>query len=301
MTSPSTKSSSWAWILRRSSELIALVVLLCISKSILNRRRLRADFSAFASDGGEDNISRKHLLDRQRLLRRRINAWYDIEQRLLPAVGELRARATYDTGNTSPEHLRLLLPSVIAHHSVLSDIVLNREYRLRQAQALDALADLRGHLEVLEYLCAGDCSSLDTSGHGPRLSAAVSAVKAEMHVTVGRYRQAYGALETLAHLLHKSSREDTLTALCDDDIVYVTTHDRSGKQSWIWTFGGTTYLPQEHLLDLHANKNLAQGKFLDSSRVKLSHMTFQPCESHGASLALGCCRSPLSARFLKLS
>ena len=220
------------------------------------------------------------------MLRRRINAWYDLQQRLLPAVAKLRANSTYNTRAVPPEHLRLLLPSVIARSSTVPNIFLEREWRLREAQAYDALADLRGHLEVLEYLHNRDCSSTDTSAYALRLRVAISMIGAEKHVVVCCYREAYSALRTLAQLLHKSDWDASLSALRDEDIMYVTTQNISGGPSWIWSLGGTAGLPTDDLLDIHLNKNLAQGEITTSFYTDGTYTTSQHYGSHGASLAL---------------
>lgn len=222
------------------------------------------------------------------MLRHRIRVWYDVEQRLLPAVADLRAQSTYDIRSASPEHLRLLLPSVIARSSTVPNIFLEREWRLREGQAYDALADLRRHLEVLEYLNNRDCSSTDTSAYALRLGAAISTIKAEQRIVVCRYREAYSALRTLAQILHKTDWKASLSALRDDDIMYVTAQNASGRPSWIWTLGGTAQLSTDDLLDIHLNKGLSQGTIFTSSYTDWTYTTLQHCESHGASLALKC-------------
>ena len=254
----------------------------------MHRRQLRADIVAFGLNGGEDDILRKQIFDRKCMLRQRIGALYDIEEHFLPEVANLRKHSTYDTRSTFPEQLRLLLPSVIVCSSMVPDISLQSEWRLREGQAYDALADLRGHLEVLEYLYSRDRSSADRSAYALRLGVAISTFEAEKRAVICRYREAYSALRTLAQILHKTEWEETLMVLHDDDIVYVTDRDISGKPSWIWNLGGTALLPTDDLLEVHLNKSLSQGETFSPPYTYLSNETSQLCELHGASLALGC-------------
>lgn len=96
---------------------------------------------------------RASLQNRSNAVRRRIESWAAIQQLYLPAVVSLRQRLTsMDEKALLTHNLPLLLPSALVEHVSCPATYLEQEWRLRHAQAFDALADLRGRLEVRTHL-----------------------------------------------------------------------------------------------------------------------------------------------------
>ncbi|TBU36580.1 hypothetical protein BD309DRAFT_906317 [Dichomitus squalens] len=224
------------------------------------QRQLRAEFAALESDEN-DSFRQGSLLEQQHSLQRRIEAWYDKVEDLIPGVAWLRGHTAYDTHSTPSQDLRLLLPSAICSNSTLSDMILRREWRLREAQAYDALADLRGHLEVVAYLRAHGSHSVNFEGQRNSSDIVVSVIQADICIVVSRYREAYNALCSLAAALHRTGWHGPLATLLDDDIRYIGARDKSDQRpaSWIWNLGGTAWVRPQDVLDVHQNRDLYQA------------------------------------------
>lgn len=228
----------------------------------MHRRQLRADFATLSRD---DDVCRRHLLERQSHLRRRIEAWYDAAQNVIPGLATLRACPEYDTSSIPPQQLRLPLPSVTSSHTIVPRDVLSCEWRLREAQAYDALADLRAHLDVIMYLHTQGLHHVDPKTCEGLLNIVVGALQAELRIVVCRYRSAYDALERLSSVVPPKATRDwrvSLMKLHDDDIQHVTVRNVKGEpQSWIWNLGGSALLKPRYLLDIRRNNNLFQGRY----------------------------------------
>ncbi|PIL33334.1 hypothetical protein GSI_04785 [Ganoderma sinense ZZ0214-1] len=205
------------------------------------------------------DVLKADLRERQNVLRSRIEAWHDAEQVLIPALASLRSGAANDL----PAHaITLLLPSFIYSSIAFTQDFLDCEWRLREAQAYDALAAIRGYLQVIAYV--------RHIAHGMREDARaqieVVLVFASRSIDelVVRYRDAQAALANLAEPLGTNGRQ-FLRELSDSDVRFVTERDARQRPSWIWEFGGTAFLKDEDLFDISRNKNLQLGKFFFSA------------------------------------
>ncbi|KAI1783649.1 hypothetical protein LXA43DRAFT_903106, partial [Ganoderma leucocontextum] len=216
------------------------------------QRRLRADVAAFAPSPTDVQAAEIH--ERQDVLRRRITAWHDAEQKLIPALASLRADVANDL--LPSQTASLLLPSVICSNIGFSEDFLTCEWRLREAQAYDALGGLRGYLEVIAYVLRRNDVSDEGNDVRGRSDVIVAFARAEINKLVVRYRDAYAALFNLAAPLGDTGWRGSLRELADSDVRFVSQGDANGRRSWIWDFGGTTYLKSEDLHDIHKNKNL---------------------------------------------
>ena len=241
------------------------------------RRQLRADVPPL--NLWADDVHRAYLFERQERLRRDIESLYDAEEHLIPEITKLRAESQYSTHSNPPHELRILLPSVISTTVQLPDAILVSEFRLRQSQALDALADIRGSLEVNAYLQASPgCYDIDFETAAGFKDLAMSVVLADLNMAVRRYREAYRALEQLASSLRIRSCDwrNDLAPLHSEDVRYITTSGRTNgpPMSWIWRLGGTPFVPHHHLLDIDHNKGLQQGESRVRARLFLSQIFF---------------------------
>ena len=241
---------------------------------------------------GNDDVYRRHLLDQQNQLQHRIESWYDSVQSIIPGVAMLRGWPEYNTSSVPPQHLRLLLPSITSSRAFVPNDILNREWRLREAQAYDALADLRGHLEVITYLRTRGLPHVDPKTREGLLNVAVGALQAELRIAACRYRSAYDALERLVWAFPLKASTDwrvTLKQLHDEDIQHITVRDvRGGAPSWIWNIGGAAFLKPKYILDIRRNKTLSQGRLFSLFCSHSSDVYCQHCRSPGARLALRC-------------
>ena len=202
---------------------------------------------------------RVRLLEQEKQLRSRIEAWHAAAQNALPEVASLRDQSPDFTSSLSAHELPLFLPSVICSDSVPAGL-LESEWRLREAQGYDALADLRGHLEVLAYVQPYVGSIPARSEAGWCIDLVAANVRAAINMDVERYYAAFTGLDRLAPLLGKTGWQEHLRLLQASDIRHISDFDQAREPSWIWRFGCTAHLTPEKRLDMAINRDLHQGK-----------------------------------------
>ena len=183
-------------------------------------------------------------------------------QLLLPAVASLRTQLGDIAGALSSQDLPLFLPSTLCSSSHPSNIqLLEHEWRLREAQAYDALAELRGHLQVMEYVRVFASQHPDAEDKARQASLVLDAVCGKIRMDVGRYRAAHAALQALTPVLNKMVEDGYLYTLQDNDVQYISTEQglHGPCVPWIWRFGQTAFLDPAGLLDLDVNNDLKVG------------------------------------------
>ena len=185
----------------------------------------------------------------------------------MPAVVTLIAQDGTIGDSLLPQNLPLLLPSGACTDIVVPPILLEHEWRLRQAQALDALTDLRGHLEVRAYVYRYKDQHVRGQRETLRSRDIVNGIESKIKLDASRYRTAYSALTALSGALCKLDwRQSTgLQPLLDSDIRHVSAGDGSGSEgrrelSWIWKVGNMS----SDLASSGANINLQEGASLQS-------------------------------------
>lgn len=191
----------------------------------------------------------------------------------MPAVVTLICQYGTTGDSPLPQNLPLLLPSAACTDIVVPRILLEHEWRLREAQALDALTDLRGHLEVRAYVYRYKDQQVRGQRETLRSRDIVNGIESKIRLDTSRYRAAYGALMALSGALCKVDwrQSSGLQPLLDSDIRHVSAGDGSGSEgrreiSWIWKVGNA--LTESNLTDTGANINLQEGTLLQSwSRI----------------------------------
>ncbi|KAF7346849.1 hypothetical protein MSAN_01824100 [Mycena sanguinolenta] len=177
---------------------------------------------------------RRAMTERTSKLRRKIFAWMDVQHKFFPALANVRARederrARAADGQSVPgvaaSDIALWLPSAVleAPGKVKVEIPVRRvvymhEYRLRVAQAAEALHDVRRQLLVRTHLY----KLKDTHARGVRAnmrsSDKIAALNDQIKRAACTYRAARKALVALGHELNQSDWERTLLPLAEDDI-----------------------------------------------------------------------------------
>ena len=139
----------------------------------------------------------------------------------------------------------LFLPSVIHTELSLPDdrYLLEYELRLREAQAYDTLAELRGYLGLIAYMDARFQKYPDVD-RAERAKLVVDIVQAKIALGVIRYRSIYAAITRLALLTPEASGQAHLQDLKDSDVRYMSQMEADAHivPSWIWRFGRTPHL-----------------------------------------------------------
>ncbi len=202
------------------------------------RRRLKTEAASLAVHATD--IQRARALEHQNALHRRVDAWVDIQQLYMPGVAARRQRLMAATESASvPFNIPLLLPSATVGSTVCTPALMELEWRLRYAQAFDALADLRGHLEVRSHLYKFKDRFARGQRANTRAMTVVKQADAKIAADAARYRAAYAALCALAVPLGKIGWAAHLSPLHAADVRHVTEGEEGETEgrrtmSWIW-------------------------------------------------------------------
>ncbi|KAI0655655.1 hypothetical protein C8Q70DRAFT_1047143 [Cubamyces menziesii] len=206
------------------------------------QRRLAQDtklLHAHATD-----LSRAHLLERQNILHRKILAWIEIQRIFMPAVSAIRARLADNALTTSsPCDIPLLLPGSACLYIPCSEELLRKEWALREAQAHDALSDIRSRLEVRYHLYHVKDRFIRGQRPNTRMNTCINLLQQKLDTDAARYRAAYAALCSLSPYLKKetSNWHKALNPLQDSDLRHLAEDESASfsesrrSLSWIWT------------------------------------------------------------------
>jgi len=134
------------------------------------------------------------LQEKRNILQRRIEKWRDIQAFYMPAISEL-CLATESEGKINPENTPLYLPSGFPSHLQLPPNLVQKEKRIRLAQAEDALAELQRLLQVTLGLWDYKFTQLGPSQRaGTRAQSMISRFNDKISHCADRYRAARAAL-----------------------------------------------------------------------------------------------------------
>ncbi|KAM6503686.1 hypothetical protein JOM56_000629 [Amanita muscaria] len=198
------------------------------------QRRLRFDAKSIGSHATE--LQHATLSERSIRLRRRIEAWQDIQNLYMPGIAMLRVRFDQEPmGRTVPitaSDIELMLPSHILaglHHIHCDTRLIEIEWELRVAQASDILHELQRLLLIRRQR------------HHTRSIASIKTVQEKVDRAVKRYRETRLNLVILANSLTKVGWDDTLQPLQDKDVRAPDEEDSisEGRRTftWIWRTG----------------------------------------------------------------
>ncbi|KAI1784138.1 hypothetical protein LXA43DRAFT_1067045 [Ganoderma leucocontextum] len=202
------------------------------------QHRLNADFALLGRHSSD--FQRVKLLKERNELAGRIATFRDVQKLFTPIVDVWLPRfTTRSTAETVP----LLLPSALCALGVtIHPDILDREWRLREAQAHDALAGLRVQLEVRASIFKYKNENAQVRKErvwweNTGSTSLIKSVNAEVGAAALRYRVAFSALSSLDVALDNRQGKHSLRELEDKDIQHISADDRScsnRKISWIW-------------------------------------------------------------------
>ncbi|KAJ2921594.1 hypothetical protein H1R20_g15500, partial [Candolleomyces eurysporus] len=176
---------------------------------------------------------------RSNALTRKLEEWFSLLQLYIPTSVFLRKREPQKKESPKPFEVRLWLPSQIGK-TVSFDISLAEiEYKLRNAQAHEALGVLRRNLQIRATLYDVKDRWLRGQGANTRALNAIATVQARIAVARDEYRQARTALLSLADLLGHDKVDQEFLPLEDQDIRSMTEAEPGQGEtrrrlSWIW-------------------------------------------------------------------
>jgi hypothetical protein len=196
------------------------------------RRVLSSSLSQI--DGKTTTIQAADIQEKRNMLRRRIESWQQIQAVYMPAV------VLDGCGMDQPERLPLQLPSSILSLSWSSscDIgLVDKERRIRLAQAEDALAELRRHLRISSGLWKYKGKEVGSSQQAmTRTRSIINRFKEKTDRCADRYRAARSALLMLdpggdwkSRLLELEKEHIKGPGRCEDD-----PSEGNRELSWIW-------------------------------------------------------------------
>lgn len=174
------------------------------------------------------------------MLRRRIDAWTEIQQLYMPGISTYRIRLLAQVEDSYlPHKIPLLLPSTAASFIPCAPSILVQEWRLRCAQAFDSLSDLRGHIEMRTHLFKFKDRFARGQRANTRAQTIIKQVDAKIDTDAERYRAAYAAIQSLRPRVGSTEWQDHLRPLQKADIRHVTEGDEGESEgrrtiSWIW-------------------------------------------------------------------
>ncbi|KAJ7760147.1 hypothetical protein DFH07DRAFT_867895 [Mycena maculata] len=175
---------------------------------------------------------RRAMLERTSKLRRKIVAWIELQTRFFPGlknVRELEDEERASIAETRPiagvdvSAIKLWPPSAIAATSEAKDVpvateILVLEYRLRVAQAHEALHEVRRLLLVRTYTYKGKDTRSRGVAANTRAGHKIAALNNQIERGAAQYRVGRAALVTLGGVLKRTEWEWTLLELKEDDV-----------------------------------------------------------------------------------
>ncbi|KAJ2927454.1 hypothetical protein H1R20_g9640, partial [Candolleomyces eurysporus] len=176
---------------------------------------------------------------RSNALIRRLEEWFSLLQLYIPTSVTLRKREPQKKVPPKPFEVQLWLPSQIGKLVLFDRSLAEIEYKLRNAQAHEALGVLRRNLQIRATLYDIKDRWLRGQGANTRALNALSTVQARIAAARDEYRQARTALLALADLLGYANVDREFLPLQEKDIrSMVEAEPGLGETrrtlSWIW-------------------------------------------------------------------
>jgi hypothetical protein len=211
----------------------------------MSRRRL--SLAAAELDASATDLQWSKLLVRSNALRRKIKGWCNIQQLYMPVVAAIRARedavSPEGANEVATQAIPLHLPSSLPVRSPCDSQLQEYEWRLRYAQANDALDALRHNLRLRAHVVNYKYQFARGQIANLRSNDVIARTHRKIEDCTDRYRTARRALVYLAHILKKTGWASILPVLLDTDVRQMTQglqHEGEGKRtlSWIWRTHG---------------------------------------------------------------
>lgn len=176
-------------------------------------------------------------------LKRKIQAWCDIQVIYCPAAATLRSRAEQSAGLNSPDekpqNTKLWLPSDIGNKISFNLSLARIEWDLRYSQSHDTLDEIRQHLRLRSYLTKFKDAFVRGQGSNTRARDIVNRYNDKIDACATKYRVARKALVSLAALLAETTWQNVLLPMMPEDVRGMSEglmDESEGHRtlSWIW-------------------------------------------------------------------
>ncbi|KAK7049165.1 CxC2 domain-containing protein [Favolaschia claudopus] len=189
------------------------------------QRTLNFDMQRVGNHPTQDQQA--NMTERTNKLRRKILTWMDSQVLFMPHVALLRAeedraRMKISATQTQPgiqvQHMSLWLPSALKGSTQCEDDLYEYEFRLREAQAHEALDALRNNLLVRTHLYKYKDRWVRGVKSNTRIGTKIEGVEERVRRVSERYRGARRALEGLGRRLDRQEWQKTLRPLKPEDV-----------------------------------------------------------------------------------
>ncbi|KAF8425033.1 hypothetical protein L210DRAFT_3421490 [Boletus edulis BED1] len=177
------------------------------------QRRLAAEASKLGSDATDSQ--RAKIQHNKNGLQRKVSNWRSIQLLYMPGVSWLQASEDEPDDITK---VKLWLPSQVPRTTMVDPRLHQYEFKLRHAQALDALEEIRKHIRLRAYLLTFNRSNIRGQGANTRARSMLDGVEGKIHTCSIRYRVAQAAVGSLAGILGIVGWENIFRPLKDDDL-----------------------------------------------------------------------------------
>jgi hypothetical protein len=192
------------------------------------------------------SLQHAKILERSNSLRRRIEAWTDVQHLYFPFIAILRSHVDQQGGGTpvSVQNVDLYLPSSLVGKYVIRKEFLVTEWRLRVTHAEETLNDLRSLLVMRSMMWNSKGRHMRGQRQQTRSQTLLQGVEKRICAAADKYRRIRESLTALAAPLCESSWENVFLPLEKSDIVGLTSMVETGqsegrkKLTWIWKVQG---------------------------------------------------------------
>jgi hypothetical protein len=205
-----------------------------------NRRKLREEVQSLSKHA--TSLQRARLEEKKNILHRKIIAWQEIHAHYIPAIFTIRHPSSLSQVSETVD-LTLDLPSSLGKRIPWDKQLGEYEWKLREAQARDALQGLQQNLRLRDFLIKKKKDWAKGVRENTRSNTVISQAIKKIEISKTKYRVARSALKDLAPLLEKGEGWILeFRVLHDGDVVGLpATGLGEGWRSlsWIWITQGT--------------------------------------------------------------
>ena len=188
------------------------------------------------------------MQERKNALHRRIKGWTVVQHLYMPEVSAMRARAdraaSDKTAEIPPFDFPLHLPSSLGPRTACHQKLREHEFKLREAQAYEALEELRQHLRLRTHMYKYKDKNIVGQRANTRCQNLVNNVQVKINASATKYNTARAALGKLSPDVNCSTEwRSRLLALAPDNIRPLAEGEEGQseghkKLSWIWKIVG---------------------------------------------------------------
>lgn len=211
-------------------------------------RRDRAQISPISAT----TLQLVKLKERDNALRRAVTTWSKVQELYMPVAAVQRERddelADSDVPEPNAEDIPLYLPSSIpeARRRYVHESLFAFEFQLREAQAYEALDELRYHLRYRAYQWNFKKRNVIGQSAQTRAQNLIARVESSVQASASKYKAARDTMAILSKLSKiKSNWRSILKPLAKEDLRHLSEkgeNESDGKKtiSWIWVVQGVT-------------------------------------------------------------